>query len=209
MVLTSIGKTVLASRIIEECQKLSSASVLFFYCKHLDNRRNTFLALARSILTQLLRQNAGLVPYFYDKSIGSGQTSLDSNQLCKELLEVAIRSCSKTYIIIDGVDECDMKERKVIISLFTSLVDTQTQPGNIRSLFVSQDENDIKKLLETASVIRVSSDDNKADIERFAGKWAFKIIQKFELAKEVQDFITNSVTNKSDGKHSRDYVNQV
>lgn len=89
----------------------------------------------------------------------------------------------------------------MIISFFTSLVDTQTQPGNVRSLFVSQDENDIKKLLATAAVIRVSSDDNKADIERFAGKWAYRIIQKFELAKEAQDFITGSVINGSDGKH--------
>lgn len=113
-----------------------------------------------------------------------------------------MNGCSKTYIIIDGVDECDMKERKTIISFFTSLVDTQTQPGTIRSLFVSQDENDIKKLLATASVIRVSSDDSKADIERFAGKWAFKVIQKFELAQEVQDFITKSVTDRSDGRHS-------
>ena len=175
--------------------------MLFFYCKHLDNRRNSFLALARSILAQLLRQNAGLLPYFYDKSIASSQTSLNSNQLCKELLEVAIKGCSKAYIIIDGIDECDIHERKMIISFFTSLVDTQTQPGNVRSLFVSQDENDIKKLLATAAVIRVSSDDNKADIERFAGKWAYRIIQKFELAKEAQDFITGSVINGSDGKH--------
>ena len=154
------------------------------------------------MLTQLLRQNDGLLPYFYDKSIASGQISLTSNQVCKELLDVAMKGCSKTYIIIDGVDECDMMERKMIISFFTSLVDSQTQPGNIRSLFVSQDENDIKKLLETASVIRVGSDDNKADIERFAGKWALKIISKFELAKEGQDFITKSVTSRSDGKHS-------
>ncbi|KAL8789346.1 MAG: hypothetical protein Q9195_006873 [Heterodermia aff. obscurata] len=193
------GKTILASRIIEQCQKMSSASVLFFYCKHLDNRRNSFLALARSILTQLLGKNTGLIPYFYDRSIASSQTSLNSNQLCKELLEVATKCCSKTYIIIDGIDECDIKERKMIISFFTSLVDTQTQPGSLRSLFVSQDENDIKNLLATASVIRVSSDDNKADIERFAGRWAFKIIQKFELAAEVQDFITKTVTNRSDG----------
>lgn len=142
-------------------------------------------------------------------SIASSQTSLNSIQLCKEILDVAIKSCSKTYIIIDGIDECDMKERKMIISFFTSLVDTQTQPGNIRSLFVSQDENDIKKMLATASVIRVSSDNNKADIERFAGKWAFKITEKFALSKEVQDFITEIVTNRSDGKHSGQSVDQI
>ena len=202
MPLTSTGKTILASRIIEECQKICSASVLFFYCKHLDNRRNTFLALARSILTQLLGQNASLLPYLYDKSIATSQTSLNSNQLCKELLDVAIKSCSKAYIIIDGIDECDMKERKMVLSFFTTLVDTQAQPGNIRSLFVSQDENDIKKLLETASVVRVTSDDNKGDIERFTGKWASKITQKFELPRQVQDFMKESVTNRSDGKHS-------
>ena len=102
-----------------------------------------------------------------------------------------------------------MKERKMIISFFTSLVDTQTQPGNIRSLFVSQDENDIKRMLATAPVIRISSDNNKADIERFAGKWAFKITEKFALSNEVQDFITGIVTNRSDGKHSVHSVDQI
>ena len=183
--------------------KLPSVSVVFFYCKHLDNERNMFPALARSILIQLLKQNGDLLSYLYDKSMSSGQVSLASGQLCRELLDVTLNSASKTYIIIDGIDECDANERKAILSCFTTIIEKQPQPGNLRCLIVSQDENDIKKLLQMASVVRLKNDGNKADIENFTRKWTFKIQQKFELSEEYSDLIMNIVANRADGKHLR------
>src|SRR5437763_7902 len=117
------GKTVLASVIVEESQRLCEKHpihIVFFYCKHKDPQRNTFTAVAKGMLVQLLRQNDGLLSYLYEKALLSGETILESRVLAKELLETALKSLEKVYIIIDGVDECDRDEKKIIISWFRS-----------------------------------------------------------------------------------------
>ncbi len=73
-----VGKTILASLLIEEARKLPGVQVVFFYCKHGDSQRNTFLAVARSILLQLLRHNGSLLSYLFEAACTSGENSLDS-----------------------------------------------------------------------------------------------------------------------------------
>lgn len=72
--------------IVEESQRLRQThpiSVVFFYCKHEDPQRNNFTAIARGMLVQLLRQNFGLQPYFYEKALMSGEIVLESPSLAK------------------------------------------------------------------------------------------------------------------------------
>lgn len=179
--------------------KLSSVSVAFFYCKHSDDQRNTYLAVARAILTQLLNQNQELLPYMYDQCLSSGQASLVSLKLCEELLKIALTAISKTYIILDGIDECTLVERKAILSFFTSIIEADATPGRLRGLFVSQDENDIKKQLKAASVVRLKDTDNSADIKEYATQWSSEIQKKFELSPNEQKYIISAVCDRSEG----------
>src|ERR1700738_4462912 len=110
-----LGKTVLASLIIEELQKLQSLHPItlgFFYCKHKDTQRCTFSAVARGILAQLLSQNEDLLPYLFEKAAMSGEMVLESPVLTKELLETALKSSENVYIVLDGLDECEALEKK-------------------------------------------------------------------------------------------------
>lgn len=181
--------------------RIPSVSVIFFYCKHLDKQRDTFTALARSMLVQLLKQNEDLLSYLYGKCVSSGHISLVSAQLSRELLDIALKSVPKIYIIIDGLDECQPSERKAILSFFTSIIES-TQPGTLRGMFVSQDENDIRQLLQRASIVRLTEDDNKQDIRTFASGWANRIQQKFELSEENGQYITNTVCDGAEGRHA-------
>jgi hypothetical protein len=107
------GKTILASLVVDEVKKLPhSPTVLFFYCKHKNSEQDNFLALARSLLVQLLKQDKGLLPYFYEKCCDSGETILKSEALVEELMLFALKNCKSAYIIIDGIDECPREERK-------------------------------------------------------------------------------------------------
>src|SRR5271169_801628 len=96
----------------------------------------------------------------YEQCLLSGQSSLESAEVSKSLLETALSTVSKTYIVIDGIDECPLAERSAILRFFTSIIEKCDTPGRIRGLFVSQDENDIGKLLRTASIIRLKPSDN-------------------------------------------------
>ena len=184
---------------VEECINLPSASTAFFYCKYQDDQRNTFLAVSRAILTQLVTQNQELLPYLYDKCLSSGQPSLVSSKLCEELLETMLTTIANTYIILDGLDECGLTERKAIISFFTSIIENNATPGSIRGLFVSQNENDIKKMLRGASAVRLEENDNKSDIKGYATHWSLKIQERFKLSPDEQKYIVLAVCERAEG----------
>ena len=185
---------------MEECLKLKSTSVIYFYCNYQDDQRNTFLAVARALLAQLLNQNQDLLPYLHGECISSGQVSLVSSQLCVELLETCLNTMGTTHIIIDGIDECDFKERKSMLSFFASLIEDDETPGRLRGLFVSQDENDIRKLLRAASILRLTGDHNNSDIESYATKWSLQIQQNFGLSKVTQEYIISVVCSGAEGE---------
>jgi len=199
------GKTVLASVIVEESQRLLQAhhiSVAFFYCKHKDPRRNTFTAVSRGILVQLLHQNDSLLPYLYDKASSSGETILESRSLAKELLDTALKSLAKVYIIIDGLDECDRDERKTIISWFLSIIDTLSESNvdALRCIFISQDDTDIGRLLSNVPAIQITAENMSPDIQSYAAIWSKRIQEKFELSDEMRKSIIFTVTERAKGK---------
>lgn len=194
------GKTILASVIIEACQKVQSIAVIYFYCNYQDPQRKTFVAVARALLVQLLNLNDELLPYLYDKCIGSGQVSLVSSQLYKELLETALKTGSiQTFIVIDGLDECDPLERNAILSFLTPIVKAEGPTGRLRALIVSQDENDIRKVFRGSPVLKLMDAHNKSDIEGYADHWCSEIQKKFGLPVETTQYIRTAVCEGSDG----------
>ena len=128
--------------------------------------------------------------------------SLVSSEMCKELLEIALKTMPKTIIVIDGLDECETAERKAITTFFSSVIEKSDIPGKLRALLVSQDENDIRKHLRSATTLRLTERHNKRDIESFATKWALQIRQKFDISPETHEHIVSAVCEGSDGKAS-------
>jgi hypothetical protein len=205
MALKLSGKTVLASLIIEELQKLRSIQPIalgFFYCKHKDTQRSTFNAVSRGILAQLLSQNEDLLPYLFEKASMSGELVLESPVLTKELLETALKSSGKVYIVLDGLDECDAHEKKAIISLFQSIAAPlpDTELDSIRCLFISQDDGEIGKLLSKTPAIRIKPEDIRLDIQTYATFWSDRIQERFDLSDDKRETILWTVTERANGK---------
>ena len=91
---SALGKTVLASFVVEEARKLeSNPTVLFFYFKKEDSDRNNFLSMARTLLSQILEQNHHTLDFFYNKCCSSGDVVLNSRLLVEELLNFTLRNC--------------------------------------------------------------------------------------------------------------------
>jgi hypothetical protein len=189
--------------------RIDSITVIYFYCNYQDAQRKSFLTLARAMLAQLLKHEPTLLSYLYESCVSSGQVSLVSTQLCGDILETCLKTMSKVYIIVDGIDECDFSVRKSILSFFTSLIEREDLPGKIRGLFVSQDENDIRKLLRTASILRLTDSHNKSDIQSYATKWSAKIQKKFGLPDEATKYITAAVSDGSDGMYTTHAINSA
>ncbi|KAF4628757.1 hypothetical protein G7Y89_g9399 [Cudoniella acicularis] len=199
------GKTILASRIVEERLNIDSTSTIFFYCKYQDQQKKTFLSIARSSLSQFLNKNFVasdddfILNYLHEQCINSGQKFLTSMETSKELLRTCFGTVVQTYMIIDGLDECDKSERKIILPFFASLVEQDDRPGNTRVLIVSQDEEDIRRHLRSATVLRLNESHNKADIEAYTMRWLEKIMLKFKISTPTEEHIKTAVCNGSDG----------
>ena len=185
------GKTVLTSCVVEECQQRYAqdpeAAIAYFYCKHGDASRDNFFAMARSLVWQLFRQRANLLPWLYEVSVESGQATLNTDEeLCRMLVTHALKSVNKMYVIVDGLDECTEVEHKKVIKFFHTLIGqlSDNKRERLHCLLVGQNDDVSVKLLSNRTTVRsltVTEFDNKKDIFTFCTRMSIKIRDKFDL----------------------------
>lgn len=198
-----IGKSVLASVVIDEIQNRAAADHAFFYCKDGDSERNSYAQILRALLSQLISQNRGSVPYYHDEGIQSGDVSLKSTKLSKRLIDSAVQNLSKGFIVIDGIDECAPGERKALLEHLIQLIDRcdATFPGKVRLMILSREEPDIKKFLAGSETLRITSRDTLEDINTYIKYQASRLKSRFgDLETEDLDYIKKCVLDRTDGK---------
>ncbi|KAK5242764.1 hypothetical protein LTR20_001091 [Exophiala xenobiotica] len=196
------GKTILASSVIEDCQQDQSAQTVYFYCKHGDPQRTTLMPILRSILRQLIRPSDQLLSWCYDQYLSSNQLSLSSEKTCREMLRTLLLSTERSFVIVDGIDECEQHERDLLLSFLSGIIsecDSQ-HPGKLRVMVVSRDEPDVRRKLSGFSEIAIRPNDNEEDIRNFIGHWREKLQDRFEELDEADlDYICTSTLNRADG----------
>ncbi|OAP56381.1 hypothetical protein AYL99_09560 [Fonsecaea erecta] len=177
------GKTVLASIIIEACQKQPNSQTAYFYCRHDDDTTITCVSILKGLLAQQIGWYPDLVPYFDEKRAHSGEPVLTYEKTAKSLFETISKEQQRQYIILDGLDECRPEERRSILPFLTSLVNRidLIETSRLRVLIVSQEEPDIRRFVSSAEEFPIKRDDNSQDIRTFVKAWTARIQQKFEL----------------------------
>lgn len=175
--------------------------MLFFYCKQSLPEHNTFLALARSFILQLLNQDKSLLLYLHGEHCDSNEAVLSSIPLAQEMLKFLLSSCKSAYIVIDGLDECEREERKVITQWFCHLVESlpENAPDRLRCLFVSQDDRIGTKDLQGLAKINIEPQDNKQDILVYSRVQANELRRKFDFSEEESSRIAIAVTESVKG----------
>jgi hypothetical protein len=119
--------------------------------------------------------------------------------MCKKLLEICFSTIPGAYVIIDGIDECDLSERKAILHFFTILVEGDTAHGRLKALFVSRDELDIRTLVKGASIVQLNGVQSRGDIETYTVHWVDRIVEKFGLPDDARTYIKSAVCDRSEG----------
>ncbi len=196
---------------MDSCLQDTSRTTSYFYCQEEDPEKNDCISILRGLLSQLLNQCRELVPYCYEKYLSSGELNLTSSALAEQLLKLFFEKIPKHYIIIDGLDECNPAQRKLVLTFFTTIVDRcdEREPGKLRVLFVSQDFPDIGKALQTATIMKLTPEDNKNDIEAYINDWSKKIEKKYSVGIEEVEFIQESTLIRSQGRLMPEKEGQV
>jgi len=191
--LLKIGKTILASTIIEECQKDNNFITGYFYCHYEIQGCNTAVGVLKGLVYQLLNQHPDLLPHCYTRRTTSGEPVLRSLQIAKNLFEDFSSIQEKMFIIIDGVDECEKNEQKQLLEFLVDIVSQcdVTEAGKLRVMIVSQDTPEIRKALHSSStgkvvptIVSLSPEDNEDDIKTYVSGWVNRIAAKFDLIDE-------------------------
>jgi hypothetical protein len=110
----------------------------------------------------------------------------------------------KLFIVIDGLDECEQAERKLLLDTFMDIVTQceQDDPGKLRILVVSQDYSDIKRSLEkhVLKTVALSASDNESDIETYVRGWVHRIAVRFPpFSEDMADYLRSRTVASAKG----------
>lgn len=122
--------------------------------------------------------------------------------VAQQLFKLFLENLPKVFIIIDGLDECEISQRKLLLSFLTEQVGhwDDRETGKLRIMFVSQQMSDIEKALQNATIFGLSKEDNESDIRVFVEARCKDIKSKYRaLDMEQMTFIRETTCFRSEG----------
>ncbi|KAK0716576.1 hypothetical protein B0T21DRAFT_296583 [Apiosordaria backusii] len=204
------GKSVLASVIVEEATDLDTdTTVASFFCQPNNASTDTFVAVARGILAQLITHNSSLVTSMAEHRSLSGQVTLSTTDLAKSMLKDALGCCKNTYVVIDGLDSCSRRDRKDIVITLRSIVESlpKEQMDDVRCVFLSQNDGIAKKDLGDLPTITITPKDNKGDIESYWTSCKSHLESRLGPLQAIGMDIVKVVTARAHGRLVTPFVN--
>jgi ankyrin repeat protein len=117
------GKTMLSIYLTEELEKIvrntKSTGLLFYFCSHQDEKRNTAITILRGLVYQIVEKRQKLVehilPYFESpEKVSAALSSLETLWVMfMKLLQDP--ELDTTFCVLDGLDECDENTKGVLV----------------------------------------------------------------------------------------------
>ena len=113
------GKTVLSANVVENLLYLG---VAFFFCRYNDSESLNFRTIIGSIARQLFQNVIPEIPDFADRVIGTEVLSAD--QVLDHLIKL-LPTTREYFILIDGIDECDEEDVKLLMDHLRRLLESK------------------------------------------------------------------------------------
>lgn len=158
---TGCGKSYLASFLIdflhEKLWGFPKTAVYFQYCKS-EKDAGTALGILSGLLYQLLQQHVSLNHLFkawYEKQSGV----VLSVQAMAEFFKERVRSLKRrSFIVIDGLDECDNATKGDLVKILTSICE---ETRCCRVIVVARPQERLKRLLCNAAQVNIKPSEDR------------------------------------------------
>lgn len=231
--LTSVssGKTILASRVVSHLQRESihdgnrMFSVLYFFFKHHQPEKQTFVALLLSLLAQLVLLDEVVLDLLYQRLKDSSQQKVRSVAQLRELADLALKTQRLCFVVVDGLDECvdpstqpEHAQREVIdrLEAFVTIQDSDlgdetsgSEPDDrgIRLLISGQRNGYLEDRLRHWPSIQVdAARAHMSDIETYSKTKSVELRQRFGIDEATRLDIANKVNSTAIGRFRSPHV---
>ncbi|TKW56360.1 hypothetical protein CTA1_7211 [Colletotrichum tanaceti] len=201
------GKTTLVSSIISRLLKTQSSkpspshSVAYFYFKHGNSEKNNHGSFLKAVLTQLISQDTATSQGFFQELSSQADVNIRSRESLQTLTRAALEEYRVSFLVLDGLDECDRGQAEVTVKWLLSLLDDDRYVGktSLRILFSGQRDGLLDALLRSYPAICLESSKHTADIERYCLQYVPKLRKKFPMTKELETDILSLVSTRAEG----------
>lgn len=119
-------------------QQRKNVELLFYFCSHQDERRNTATAIFRGLIYQIITKRPNLIKHVlpYVKSQKEGQKESQKKAQYSlssfEVLWIIFRNIvqdtepSTIFCVVDGIDECDKGSIRVLTEKLVDLLPSES-----------------------------------------------------------------------------------
>ncbi|KAF8148516.1 hypothetical protein K438DRAFT_1688730, partial [Mycena galopus ATCC 62051] len=196
--ISGTGKSVLSSTVVEEiivaCSKRSAIAYFYF---DFSNDRQRMDIMIRSIIWQLSRLSPS--PYsalhrLYER-LGNGAIQPQHIHL-QGVFEDLLSDLDRTYIVIDGLDECRRTDWKLLVEFIHSLCHSTKKMLHL--LFTSQPHEEFQKAFKDVTVIELGSAVSISDIRSFIGSEVPRV-GNWASDDKYAEVVTEQIVQKSNG----------
>ena len=205
------GKTMLAIYLTQEIERIAKekdAVNLYFFCINADDRRNTAVAVLRSLLYQLLEQRPHLVKYAANdfKSVKEAHNTVSIIQTLWRIFSSMLQDAAlpPVYCLLDGLDECDNSIESLLEKLHDLFVEAENG-HSIRSfslLVVSRHLPNIEFWLSGFQHTRLDPDSDPQvgrDVNEYISQKIYELSKSSRLSKQVLEDVELSLTTGAKG----------
>ncbi|EPE05436.1 nacht and ankyrin domain protein [Ophiostoma piceae UAMH 11346] len=205
------GKTYLTSHVIDHTQsRLRSATnkiegFAYFYCNRNDDERRQPLSVFRSYTRQLAAV-AGQ-PELVQKRLRSlwleSQIIADDLGMepCKKHILSFIDLYDRTTIVLDALDECELRSRIELVEAIKQLLSQAKKP--LRVFLSSRPAGD---LFVNVPIIEIQATDNQNDIQKFVHGEIVKHPRWQYMSTELRENIETTILTQSQGMFQWAYL---
>lgn len=177
--------------------------MVFFYCKNRDSTKNTFDSVVRSLIAQLLQLNPIIfLDYLYETAITSCQRHPNGFNTYATIFENISKSHNHLFIGIDGLDECEEEERRLILSLIGHISKVSKIQTKTKVFIASQRMKDIEHSLVSATRFDIRHYHVKQDIQNYIFIRSSQLSKKFRFNSEKTKSVIADISSRPKGKIS-------
>ena len=194
------GKTVLFSSIVDEIKMtIPDSQVVYFYCKNRDPTKRSFDEIARSLIAQLLHLNPISLGYLHDLAVESGERHPNTFKIYQDILENMSISHNRLFIGLDGLDECEEVDRRLILSLMGHVLRVSRSQANVKVFLTSQRVKYVQESLKSATRFDIKHHHVKQDIQNYVRARSLQLCEKFGYGLQKQKSLVAEISSKPGG----------